>query len=110
MELRHLRYFKAVVENGGFARAARLLHVAQSAISGQIHDLEEELGVSLFDRAKRQIRLTYHGELFLEDAKTVLASADSAVANVQRSLRGEVGTLTIGFFGGGTGTFSRQSS
>ena len=105
MELRHLRYFKAVAENGGFARAARLLHVAQSAISGQIRDLEEELGVSLFDRAKRQIRLTYHGELFLKDAKTVLASADGAVANMQRSLRGEVGTLTIGFFAGSTGPF-----
>jgi DNA-binding transcriptional LysR family regulator len=105
MELRHLRYFKAVAESGGFARAARLLHVAQSAISGQIHDLEEELGVPLFDRAKRQIRLTYHGELFLKNAKTVLASADSAVANMQRALRGEVGTLTIGFFAGGTGPF-----
>jgi DNA-binding transcriptional LysR family regulator len=86
-------------------RAARLLHVAQSAISGQIRDLEEELGVSLFDRAKRQIRLTYHGELFQKDARAVLASADGAVANVQRSLRGEVGTLTIGFFAGGNGTF-----
>jgi DNA-binding transcriptional LysR family regulator len=105
MELRHLRYFKAVAENSGFARAARLLHVAQSAISGQIHDLEEELGVPLFDRAKRQIRLTYHGELFLKDATTLLASADGAVANMQRSFRGEVGTLTIGFFAGGTGPF-----
>jgi DNA-binding transcriptional LysR family regulator len=105
MELRHLRYFKAVAENGGFARAARLLNVAQSALSGQIHDLEEELGVSLFDRAKRQIRLTYHGEHFLRDARTVLAAADGAVANVQRSVRGEVGTLTIGFFTGGIGTF-----
>ena len=105
MELRHLRYFKAVAESGGFARAARLLHVAQSAISGQIHDLEEELGVPLFDRAKRQIRLTYHGELFLKDARTLLASADGAVANMQRSLRGEVGTLTIGFFAGGPLSF-----
>jgi DNA-binding transcriptional LysR family regulator len=104
MELRHLRYFKVVAENGGFARAARLLHVAQSAISGQIRDLEEELGASLFDRAKRQIRLTYHGELFLKDAKTVLAAADGAVGNMQRSLRGEIGTLTIGFgvFSAGT--------
>ncbi len=110
MELRHPGYSKAVAENGGFARTARLLHVAQSAISEQIHDLEEELGVPLFDRAKRQIHLTYHGEQLLKDARAVLASADSAVANVQRSLRGEVGTLTIGFFGGGTGTFSRQSS
>ncbi|WP_263352042.1 LysR family transcriptional regulator [Acidicapsa acidisoli] len=104
MELRHLRYFIAVAENGGFARAARLLHVSQSAISVQIRDLEEELGASLFDREKHKIRLTYHGELFLQDAKTVLAFADGAVANVQRSLRGEVGTLTIGFFAGGTGT------
>jgi DNA-binding transcriptional LysR family regulator len=61
--------------------------------------------VPLFDRAKRQIHLTNHGEQFLKDARAVLASADSAVANVQRSLRGEVGTLTIGFFGGGTETF-----
>jgi DNA-binding transcriptional LysR family regulator len=105
MELRHLRYFKAVAESGGFARAARVLHMAQSAISGQIHDLEEELGVPLFDRAKRQIRLTYHGELFLKEARTLLASADGAVANMQRSLRGEVGTLTIGFFVGGTVSF-----
>jgi DNA-binding transcriptional LysR family regulator len=79
--------------------------VAQSAISGQIRDLEEELGVPLFDRAKRQIRLTYHGERFLKDARNVLASADSAVANVQRSLRGEIGTLTIGFGLYSAGTF-----
>lgn len=105
MELRHLRYFVAVAENGGFARAALFLHVAQSAISEQIRDLEEELGVSLFDRKNRRIRLTYHGEQFLEDARAVLASADKAVANVQKSLRGEIGTLTIGFFVGGTGTF-----
>ena len=105
MELRHLRYFVAVAENGGFARTARLLHVAQSAISEQIHDLETELRVSLFDRKNRRIRLTYHGERFLEDARAVLASADKAIANVQKSLRGEIGTLTIGFFVGGTGTF-----
>jgi DNA-binding transcriptional LysR family regulator len=105
MELRHLRYFVAVAENEGFARTARLLHVSQSSISEQIRNLEEELGVSLFNREKHQIRLTYHGAQFLKDAQTVLASADKAVANVRRSLRGEVGTLTIGFFVGGTGTF-----
>jgi DNA-binding transcriptional LysR family regulator len=105
MELRHLRYFVAVAESGGFARTARILHVAQSSISEQIHDLEDELGVSLFDREKHRIRLTYQGEHFLKDARAVLASANRAVANVQRSLRGEIGTLTIGFFVGGTGTF-----
>ena len=105
MELRHLRYFTAVVENGGMGRAARTLHVAQSAISEQIHDLESELGVALFDRKNRRIRLTYQGEQFLKGARAVLASADQAIANVQKSIRGEVGTLTIGFFVGGTGTF-----
>jgi DNA-binding transcriptional LysR family regulator len=105
MELRHLRYFTAVAEHGGFARTARLLHVSQSAISEQIRDLESELGVQLFNRKNRRIRLTDHGEHFLEDARAILAAADKAVANVQKSLRGEAGTLTIGFFVGGTGTF-----
>jgi DNA-binding transcriptional LysR family regulator len=105
VELRHLRYFTAVAESGGIGRASRILHVAQSAISEQIHDLELELGVALFDRHDRRIRLTYHGEQFLTDARAVLAAADQAVANVQKSLRGEIGTLTIGFFVGGTGTF-----
>lgn len=105
MELRHLRYFAAVAENSGFARAARLLHVSQSAISEQIRDLEQELGVPLFDRANRRVVLTEHGQQFLEDARNVLVAAAKAVANVQRSLRGEIGTLTVGFFVGGTGTF-----
>ncbi|AXC13484.1 LysR family transcriptional regulator YnfL [Acidisarcina polymorpha] len=105
MELRHLRYFKAVAENGGFARAARLLNVSQSAISEQIGDLEFELGVTLFDRTNRRVRLTEHGEQFLEDALSVLASAEKAVANIKKALRGEIGTLTVGFFVGGTGTF-----
>ena len=85
VELRHLRYFTAVAENGGFGRAARILHVAQSAISEQIRDLESELGVALFDRKNRRIRLTYHGEQFLKDARAVLAAADRAAANVQKS-------------------------
>lgn len=105
MELRHLRYFTAVAENGGFARAARLLHVAQSAISEQIRDLEEEVGVPLFDRTNRRVALTEHGTRFLEDARAVLAAAAKATANIQRSIRGEIGTLTVGFFVGGTGTF-----
>jgi DNA-binding transcriptional LysR family regulator len=105
MELRHLRYFTGVAENGGFARAARLLHVAQSAISEQIRDLEEELGVPLFDRTNRRVALTEHGNRFLEDARAVLAAAARATANIQRSIRGEIGTLTVGFFVGGTGTF-----
>jgi DNA-binding transcriptional LysR family regulator len=105
VELRHLRYFTAVAENGGFGQTARLLHVSQSALSEQIHDLEAELGISLFDRSNRRIRLTSHGEQFLKDARAVLALADKSVANVQKSLRGEIGTLAIGFFVAGTGPF-----
>jgi DNA-binding transcriptional LysR family regulator len=105
VELRHLRYFIAVAENGGFGRAAQLLHVAQSAISEQVRDLESELGAALFDRNNRNIRLTAEGEQFLVDAQAVLALAARAAANVQKSLRGEIGTLTIGFFVGGTGMF-----
>jgi len=105
VELRHLRYFTAVAENGGFARTARLLNVSQSAISEQIRDLESELGLQLFHRQNRRIRLTEHGEHFLKDARAVLAAADKAVVNARKSLHGEIGTLTIGFFIGGAGTF-----
>jgi len=105
VELRHLRYFISVAENHGFGRAAQALHVSQSAISEQIADLESELGLALFDRQHRQIRLTYPGEQFLEDAKSVIAVANRAVTNAQKSQHGEIGTLTIGFFVGGTGSF-----
>ncbi|HTZ59406.1 MAG TPA: LysR substrate-binding domain-containing protein [Acidobacteriaceae bacterium] len=105
MELRHLRYFVAVAENGGFGRAAQLLHVAQSAISEQIRDLEAELGAPLFDRNNRNVRLTPEGDVFLADARAILAQVSKAAANIQKSLHGEVGTLTIGFFAGGAGPF-----
>lgn len=105
MELRHLRYFISVAENHGFGRAALALNVSQSAISEQIADLESELGLALFDREHRQIRLTVPGEQFLEDAKSVLALAERAVSNAHKSQHGEIGSLTIGFFVGGTGSF-----
>ena len=102
MELRHLRYFCAVADAGGFARAAALIRVSQSAMSEQMRDLEEELGVPLFDRRERRARLTAHGQVFLEEARRTLAAAERAREAALRSARGEVGTLTIGFFVGGT--------
>ncbi len=105
MELRHLRYFSAVAAAGGFTRASRMLHVSQSALSEQVQALEEELGVPLLDRSQRGAHLTRHGVLFLEEARRTLAAADHAVEVARRSLRGEVGTLVIGFFVGGTGDF-----
>jgi DNA-binding transcriptional LysR family regulator len=103
MELRHLRYFKAVAEQGSFSGAARGIYVSQSALSEQIADLERELGVPLFDRSERKLRLTPHGEIFLRESNRVLDDSERAVAMARRSFRGEVGTLRIGFFAGGVG-------
>lgn len=105
MELRHLRYFVAVAEHGTFTEASRRLHVSQSAISEQIADLEREVGGPLLDRSAGRPRLTPQGELFLEEARKTLLSADHAVDITQRALRGEVGTLSIGFFHWGAGGF-----
>ena len=105
MELRHLRYFVAVAAAGGFTNAARELHVSQSAISEQVRDLEQELGAPLIDRSTHRVQLTPHGKLFLEEAKRTLAAAERAVEVARRSVRGEIGTLVIGFFVGGTGDF-----
>src|SRR5580658_116986 len=103
MELRHLRYFCAVAANQGFSRTARELHVSQSAISEQLSDLGREIGVTLLVRGRQKTKLTPHGEVFFEEAKKVLAAADNAVETARRSSRGEIGTLTVGFFNGGTG-------
>lgn len=105
MELRQLHYFASVAASGGFGRAARLLHVSQSAISEQIRKLEEELGADLFDRRQRQIRLTAEGEFFLEGARATLSVAESAAEGVRRMRSGEQGKLTIGFFVGGNGSY-----
>ena len=103
MELRHLRYFVAVAEHGSFSGAARRLHVAQSAISEQLSNLESEIGVPLFARFSKNATLTQEGLLFLDEARRVLSAADHAVQVAQRAHRGEIGTLRIGFFAGAMG-------
>jgi DNA-binding transcriptional LysR family regulator len=85
MELRHLRYFVAVAEEGSFLRAAGRLRVAQPALSKQIRDLEREVGVKLFDRLPRGARLTAAGEHFLGNARHALESAARAVATARRT-------------------------
>lgn len=100
MELRHLRYFCAVAEQGTFSKASRVLHVSQSAISEQIADLEREMGGTLLNRHPRQNRLTPHGQLFLAEAKRTLLAAERAVDVTRRSLQGQMGTLAIGFSSG----------
>src|SRR3989441_11879730 len=85
MELRHLRYFVAVAEEGSFLRAASRLRVAQPALSKQIHDLEREVGVKLFERLPRGARVTPAGEHFLGNARHALESAARAVATARRT-------------------------
>ncbi|GHF70059.1 DNA-binding transcriptional LysR family regulator [Amycolatopsis bartoniae] len=99
MELRHLRYFVAVAEEGGFSRAARRLHVVQPTLSMQIRDLETELGGPLFDRGTRRTRLTPAGRAFLTEARRVLAQAEHAQAAARSALRGETGSVRIGVAG-----------
>lgn len=97
MELRHLRYFVAVAEELSFTRAATRLHMAQPALSVQIRQLEDELGVALFDRTRRTIALTEGGTVMLVEARRLLALLDNAVELVRRTGRGAVGRIAVGF-------------
>jgi len=105
MELRHLRYFCAVAEHGSFTTAARQLNVSQSGVSGQVRDLEKEIGVALFRRNQREVTLTPEGSDFFHEAREVLIRADRAVELVVRSSKGVSGTLTVGLCGPVTAAF-----
>ena len=96
MELRHLRYFLAVAENKGFVKAASQLHVAQPALSRQIRDLERELGVHLFERAKSGVTLTFAGACFLEDVQRIFSILEIAEARARRAESGYSGAISIG--------------
>ncbi|ARV62435.1 LysR family transcriptional regulator [Nostocales cyanobacterium HT-58-2] len=99
MELRHLRYFVAVAEELHFGRAAERLHMTQQPLSQQIRQLEDELGVLLFHRTKRQVQLTEAGKAFLLEARQILLKAAQAVEIARQVARGESGRLKIGFSG-----------
>ncbi len=95
MELRHLRYFVAVAAHGSFNRASQTLHLTQPALSRQVKDLEDELGVPLFERGKNSVKLTDAGERFYEEAQDLLARVATAVEKVRTEHREEV--LRIGY-------------
>ncbi len=99
MELRHLRYFVAVAEELSFRAAARRLHVSQPPLSVQIKQLEAELGAPLFQRTRHLVRLTAAGQLFLNRATAILRETETAVREVQRAGRGELGSLRLSFSG-----------
>jgi DNA-binding transcriptional LysR family regulator len=97
VELRHLRYFIAVAEELNFSRAAQRLHMAQPPLSAAIRQLERELGVDLFIRTTREVRLTDAGHAFLEGARRTLAEADRAAEDAKRAEAGELGRLRIAY-------------
>jgi DNA-binding transcriptional LysR family regulator len=97
MELRHLRYFVAVAEVLNFTKAATRLRLAQPALSRQVADLEDELGVDLLSRTSHGVRLTEEGKLFLTEAWVVLNQVDGAVTKVRALARGEFGELQAGY-------------
>lgn len=97
MELRHLRYFVAVADDLSFTRAAASLRLAQPSLTRQIHNLEEELGVRLFDRSRNQVSLTEEGRAFLADARRLLSLSLESVKSVQRLSRGESSQLNLGY-------------
>lgn len=96
MELRQLQYFAAVAEEGGFSRAAERLGIVQSAVSQQIGRLERELGVSLFDRSTRHVRLSGAGERLLPEAHAVLAAARRTREVASALASGTEGLLRLG--------------
>src|SRR6266705_5132220 len=97
MELRHLRYFLAVGEALNFTRAAAQLRVAQPALSRQVQDLEDEIGVDLVRRSPRGVTLTAEGRLFLDEVRELLKRADESVEKVRALARGEYGELHVGY-------------
>src|SRR6201993_3786446 len=98
VELRHLRYFVAVAEAENVLRAAtKKLHVSQPAVSRQVRDLEEELGVQLFERTGKAVNLTDAGRVFLREARAVLERTDEAVRNVRDFAQAGETELHVGY-------------
>src|ERR1700686_1515323 len=100
MELRHLRYFVAVVEAGSLTVAARKLHTSQPSLSRQIRDLEEEIGAQLLTRRARGIELTLAGRAFLEHARVALAQVAGAAEAARRVANPAKPCFTMGFLTG----------
>jgi LysR family hca operon transcriptional activator len=98
MELRHLRYFVAVVEEGSLTTAAeRRLHTSQPSLSRQIRDLEDQVGVELLSRSVHGVELTPAGKAFLDHARLALMQVDAAMEAARRAAQPAKKTFAVGF-------------
>jgi DNA-binding transcriptional LysR family regulator len=97
MELRHLRYFLVVARQENFGRASKILGIAQPALSRQIRQLEVEIGVDLFDRLPRGVKLSQAGKAYAEEATSILAHVDRANRRVRDMAEGRSGRIRLGY-------------
>src|SRR5216683_2872759 len=101
MELRHLRYFVAVVEEGSLTTAAELrLYTSQPSLSRQIRDLESQVGVELLSRSVHGVELTAAGKAFLDHARLALTQAEAAKEAARRAAQPAKPTFALGFLTG----------
>ncbi|WP_424767552.1 LysR family transcriptional regulator [Paenibacillus sp. sgz302251] len=102
MELRQLQYFVTLAEELNFTRAAERLRITQPPLSLQIQNLEKELGIPLFLRNNRHVKLTDAGAFFSEEVRKLLDQLHRTVENTKRAHYGEIGSLSVGFVGSAT--------
>ncbi|PBB78403.1 LysR family transcriptional regulator [Mesorhizobium sp. WSM3879] len=100
LDLRQIRYFVAVAEAGNVGRAAEQLHISQSPLSRQIMHLEEQLGVTLFERSKQRVHLNAEGRAFLAEARALLVNAARLEELGRKLASGATGSLAIGYVEG----------
>src|ERR1700732_4066623 len=96
MELRQIRSFLSIAQTLHFGRTAELIHLGQPALSLQIRTLEEEVGVRLFERNRRNTTLTAAGFAFRDDAAAALSQLDQAIRRARLAANGKLGLLRIG--------------
>lgn len=96
MDFRQIRYFLAVAEHENFRRASEVMHVAQSALSKHVLDLETRLGTALFERLPKGVRLTQAGQVFAEEGRRALEAMRLAEIRARKAARGEIDRLSIG--------------
>lgn len=100
LDLQQLRYFVAVAETENVGQAAELLHISQSPLSRQLQQLESRLGLTLFTREKKRLKLTPAGREFLAEARALLAHAQRVQQRAADVGRGKLGTLVVGYVAG----------